>query len=64
MSVLYIQAAYGAAAAGSCLLYGGALSYHAIYNRESKTDRTECKPIDLRFMPIALYRDAVFPMES
>ena len=36
MSVLYIQAAYGAAAAGSCLLYGGALSYHMIHNRESK----------------------------
>ena len=47
MSVPYIRAADGAAAAKSRLEYSGALSYRVIYKRESETGLMENKSIDL-----------------
>ena len=41
MSVPYIRAADGAAAAKSRLEYSGALSYRVIYKHESETDLME-----------------------
>ena len=64
MSVPYIGAADGAAAAKSRPEYSGAISYRVVYKRESETGLTEDNLNDLWFGPISLYCGAALPLGS